>query len=68
MAISPIENDLEARCPTCTGYLGKLIEGKAVFRCRKCKVEYKAEAVQVCRIEIRLAPIEDKCNNLNEAA
>lgn len=52
---------LQVYCPTCDrprSYLGKLIEGATVFHCRKCKKEYRAELVKICRLEVEITPIE----------
>jgi len=59
--MSESDKELQVWCPVCDNpksYLGKVIEGVSVFRCRKCKREYRAEVVQICRSEVVVEPVK----------
>lgn len=57
--MTEIDRELPVICPTCEStYLGAVIEGVSVFRCRKCKVKYKASVVLVCESKVVIEPLE----------
>jgi len=54
------QSDNSIRCPKCRTYCGELKSGVVEMDCRnrKCKVRFRAEAIQVCRSEVKATEIE----------